>query len=232
MQGYALSQLLERFQIQSVTLHPQFAEYVLLKYGKRGYKRGREIEFNPEWSPEHSTERYRWVENASKGLRYVGKSSEIIKLRHTGWYVDNFQDETVHGKVFQLPARNGSPQYIPAVNDPCNDDAYVMDFHSVTDDKEDAARWADHMAERYAEDARIDQAKQDAEIRLEEIETEITDIYQDFRRIAKELRANCDAVKGIAVVRELVKEKWQATKEHIRKLKREQKRIEDYGIEY
>lgn len=138
----------------------------------------------------------------------------------------------VHGEVYQLPARDGEPQYVPAVNDPCNDDCACIDFRSVTNDKEECARLADQMAESWAEREREYQAKQDAEKRLEEITTEIKSTYANFRRISRELRANCDAIKGVAVIRELVKEKWQDTKDEIRRLKREAKRIAEHGLEY
>ncbi len=228
--GYAVSQLPERFQSGPHT--ETLSAYIDAKYSAHGYKRRQYIEYNPEWTPEDSRDRYRWVENVSKGLRFVGKADKLVKLGHTGWYMDNFQDETVHGQVWQLPARNGEPQFIPGVNDSRNPDASAIDVHSITSDKEDCARTADQMAKNWAEREREYQAKQDAENRLEEIEAEIKDEYQDFRRITREIRANCDAVKGVAVVRELVKEKWQRTKAAIKKLKREAKRIEDHGMEY
>lgn len=228
MSTFALSQLPERFQINSVDARPQLAEYVLLKYGKDGYRRGTYIEYNPESKDYH----YRWVENASNGLRFVGKAHEIVRMDHTGYYIDNFQDETVHGQVWQLPARNGEPQYIPAVNDTWNPDCSCVDFTSVASDKEDCAQTADEMARVWAEREREYQAKEDAKNRLEEIDAEIKETYQDFRRIVREIRASCDRVQGVAVVRELVKGKWADTKEQIHKLRREQKRIDDYGIEY
>lgn len=227
---YALQQLPERFQSgpRSRALH----EYIQRKYSRYGFRCSKSIEYNPEFQLTGSTDRYRWVEKAPNGLRFVGESHKIVKLNHTGWYNDNFQDETVHGEVWQLPARNGVPQYVPAVNDPCNDGCSCIAFSSITDDKEDAARWADSMAEYWAKDSREQQAKEDASQRLEEIADEIKGEYADFRRIVRELRASCDRVQGVAVVRELVKDRWHDTKAAILKLKREAKRIEDYGIEY
>lgn len=192
-----------------------------------------EITYNPEWHPEYSIGKsYRWVENVTPALRFVGASHDIISLRHTGYYTNEFCDETVNGEVYQLPARNGSPQYVPAVNDPCNSNCACIDFHSVTDDKEEAARWADRMAELWAEVEREYQAKASAEARLEDIDAEIKAEYLDFKRIAKELRANCDKLQGISVVRELVRNEWQRTKNAIHQLKAERQRIETEGYIY
>jgi hypothetical protein len=229
-QGFALSQLPERFQQRPQS--EQLSEYIARKYGKYGFKRSNSILFNREWQPEKTTERYRWIENVSKGLRRVGEVGDIIRMDHNGWYTDNFQNETVSGEVWQLPARDGEPQYVPAVEDPCNPNCAALDFHSITTDKEECARWADSMAEQWAEREREYQAREDAKNRLEAIEAEIKDEYKDFRRITREIRGNCDALKGIQVVRELVKDRWQETKASIRKLRREQKRIEENGIEY
>lgn len=230
MNDYALSQLPERFQHQPRTA--ALEAYIARKYGAYGYKKRKAIYYNREWQPEHSRDYYRWVENVSDGLREVGDSDDIVRLRHTGWFVDNYQDETVHGVVYQLPARNGVAQYVPAVNDPNNDNCAAVDFRSVTEDKEECARWADSMAESWAEREREYQAKEDAKIRIEEIEEEIKTLYTDFRDTARAIRADCDALQGIAVVRKLVRKEWTRTKEQIHKLRAQRKRIEEHGIEY
>jgi len=238
--GYALSQLPERFKAQPQP--KQLAEYIARKYSKHGYRLTREIEYNPEFMPGEkqdgskpsylSADRYRWVENASKGLRHVGSADDIVKLGHTGWYIDNFQDETVRGEVYQLPAKDGECRFVPAVNDPNNDDCACVDFRSVTDDKEECARWADSMAESWAEREREYQAEESKRIRLEEIEDEIKSTYTGFRKVAREIRANCDRLAGIGVVRELVRKEWARTKAEIHKLRAERERLEEYGIEY
>lgn len=225
-----MQMLPERFNRQPRT--QALEDYITRKYSTYGYRKGKHIAYNPEFVAEGSRDRYRWVENVSDGLRYVGASHDIINLNHTGWFADNFQDETIHGEVYQLPAREGKPQYVPAVSDPNNDNCACVDFSSVTDDKEDAARWADSMAEQWAEREREYQAKENQKQRLEDIEDEIKTLYADFRRISREIRANCDQVKGIAVVRELVRNEWKRTKAAIHKLRAERERIEKYGIEY
>ena len=177
-------------------------------------------------------DRYRWVENVSRGLRHVGQAGDIAKLNHNGWYTDNYQNETVQGEVYQLPARDGKPRYLPAMGDPSNADCAQFDFHSITEDKVQAARWADQIAEYYAEQEREYRAGEDAENRIEEINTEIKDLYTGFRKISREIRAACEQVQGIQVVRQLVREKWVTTKQRIHKLRLQRVKIGTEGMEY
>lgn len=170
-------QLAERFKQQPKS--EQLTRYIAKRYSRYGYSRDHGIAYNREFTPEGTRSHYRWVENVSDGVRLVGAAHEIIRLQHTGWYIDNFQDEVVKGMVYQLPSRNGECQYVPAVDDPCNKDCACLDFHSITDSKEDAARWADSMAEQWAETEREYQAKESERIRLEEIEAEIKEEFAD-----------------------------------------------------
>lgn len=97
------------------------------------------------------------------GWRDVGDSSDIITMRHNGWYADADGDETYRGHVWQLPARNGSPQYVAGyVEDQGRSvggtraGGYVVlcvdrGALELFDDKEDAARAGDGLAERNAE---------------------------------------------------------------------------------
>ena len=151
----------------------------------------RTIVYGPEWTPDGTRERYRWIENASRGLRVVGASHEILprsRDSHTGWYLDPLGDgETVCGTVLQLPSRDGSPCYMPAVSDPYNADCYVCNFHNLTGDKEDAARWADSMAEHYAERERDFQTRESAKLAAEEAREEALEARQEAHRLARDL---------------------------------------------
>ena len=197
------------------------------------------IVFNPEWKPDasaRSRERYRWVEYPERGLRLVGKSHEVTGRRgnyHTGWYVDSFQSETTCGVVYQLPARNGAPRYVPGNTDPCSD-AAVLDFHSITDDKEECARWADSMAERYAEESRDAERADRAEQRIAEIAEEIESAYERFREITRELKTNAPARAVLASapkLAELVRRERADVRREVRKLRTERERIQRNGIE-
>ena len=123
--------------------------------------------------------RVAWFERPeSVGLRFVGKSHDIIKsnyaysygLEHTGYFIDEFQHETTHGVVYQLPARNGTPRYLYGVSDPYNDGPALLSLEIVEGERIDHGTWsgdpsydqstryaatcADSMAERYAEESR------------------------------------------------------------------------------
>jgi hypothetical protein len=152
------------------------------------------IVYNPEWTPEgRPRERYRCIEHAAKGLRVVGAVHDIARregwrFNHEGWYVDNFRDETTHGIVLQLPSRDGKPLYVPACSDPWNDGCCTADFHSTTDTLRDAMHAADGMAERYAEDAREDDAKFQAEQQIEDKRSEICDARKLASLLVADLR--------------------------------------------
>lgn len=234
MRGIAISRIPAEIFERS---HSEAAQaYLNSKYSKYGFKREHPIVYNPEYIPEsqkhtYNPDKYRWVENVSDGLRKVGNADDVIRLGHTGWFVDNFQDETVRGEVYQLPSRGVECQYVPAVNDPWNKDCACVDFSSITNDKEDCARWADSMAERWAESEREFQAKEQARIRLEEIEDEIKQLYADYRQTVKELREAKGAMQ-VPVVRRMIRKEWRELKADVHKLRAEARKIEREGIEY
>ena len=153
------------------------------------------IIYGPEWQPDGTRDRYRWIENASGGLRIVGAVHEIKPdwrpiVDHCGWHLDPWGDgETVHGAVLQLPARNGVAQYVPAIADPFNDDCYRCDFRSVTDDLRTAIYAADSMAEHYAEREREYQLNESAKLRAEELREEARELRARHRAIVADMRA-------------------------------------------
>lgn len=106
----------------------------------------------------------RWIENTNSiGLRFVCYADqELSYLRHNGYFADHFQDQILRGAVWQLPGRNGSPLYVYGYKDPNNEGAAHIEF-DYTDDKRNAAEWADAMAEREAEQSREYYAKDAAE---------------------------------------------------------------------
>jgi hypothetical protein len=154
------------------------------------------IDYNPESrSPGRRT---RWIENASRGLRITGTSEQILGRRYAGaWYVDNFQSDTCKGTVLQMPARHGESRYFAAVTDPWNADCYIVDM-DATNDKEEAARWANDFAERYAEDCREDDARQHVEMAAEDAHEAIRTARAQHRAIVAELRAARAAVSPAA----------------------------------
>lgn len=247
-----LGQLPEQFTYGPLTR--QMDAYVNQRW-KRGphgwYKRSRSIEYNKAWTPEGTRDSWRWVEYPSVGgfgvnggLRLVGKVHEIrgsgdgnlpyfdyALVDHTGWFCDPYHDgETVHGVVFQMPARNGESVYIPAISDQCGNDGNVMDFHRTTSDLKDAIRYADRMAESYAEREREYQAKELATMKIEELAEEIRTERADLLTLVRELRANCDKLTGMNALRATIREHIAGVRATCKRLEREKAKIEDEGL--
>lgn len=164
-------------------------------------KTSKAIVYNPEWQPDGSRDRLRWIENASRGLRVLGPVHEmrerVGRWRHTGWHLDPLGDgDTVHGVIIQLPGRSGFARFVPAVSDPCNDDCYAVDFSDVYtapgDDTDDAVRdcahAADRLAELYAEREREYQTEEGARIRIEEARERIKSERAEAHALAAEMR--------------------------------------------
>lgn len=147
------------------------------------------IEFDPPGAA-YGERHCRWTEHAASGLRLVGFADEIDKsIRHTGWYTDEYGDrETVRGVVYRLPARNGVSRYAYGYADPWNSGAAFLSFDPC-DDEQDAARWADHMAERMAEEEREYQANFSAGQRAAEAQNTIASCREHTRAIVREMKA-------------------------------------------
>lgn len=66
-----------------------------------------------------------WIEKpADMGLRFVGYCDKLYShIRHTGWYTDAFQNETIRGVVYQLPGRNGKARFVVGHDNPDNGSA-------------------------------------------------------------------------------------------------------------
>lgn len=221
------------------------ADKVVRETNQADKRASKSISYNAEWTPDGTREKYRWVEYPEDGLRFVGKVHEIgakgyrrhdpdlrQMINHTGWFINSFQEETVCGLVYQLPARNGESVYVPAVSDYCGSDGAILDFHSTTSDLADAIRRADGMAEAYAEREREYQAKEDTKIRIEEIEEEIKTERSDLLTLVRELRANCAKFAGMSAVRSAIREHIKRVRRTCEKLTREKARIEERGLEY
>lgn len=124
--------------------------------------------------------RLRWIEDPEEwGLRLVGLAHEIpagnhlrAPVDHKGWYLDpdGWSGETVAGVVYRLPGKDGRARYLAGYADPWNCDSdgrgpacLSLDvIHGEPLDSSwdhdsalrDAARAADAIAERMAEESR------------------------------------------------------------------------------
>lgn len=165
------------------------------------------------------------------GLRFVGASHSILsRLRHRGWYTDSFQSESCFGIVYRLPNGRG---FLAGYTDPWNSNKdgsgpHSLDWTCSYATPEEAARAGDSMAERYAEECREDDAKQQAEAAIEQEREDIKTARERFRHLAAGIResrlapAVCDemrsAIRGIrreirdsvSRIRELQKDPWKA----------------------
>ena len=109
------------------------------------------------------------------GWREVGDASKIVRSLPDGWYADDMCDRTIRGFVLRLPARNGEPRFVPAVYDTGSDGVtlYPLAWRAEEDE---AARAADHFAERVAEGEREYNAQFLAEQETEDLRAEIVSL--------------------------------------------------------
>lgn len=113
---------------------------------------------------------YRFHERPEETFRRAGFADEILpRIRHAGWFTDDFQDGKTRGVVFTLPNGRG---FLAACTDPWNDGPVIIDASCILDSKEDAAKAADDLAHRYAELCQENHAKFQEELRAEEAELE------------------------------------------------------------
>ena len=119
-----------------------------------------------------------WDRKSEVPFRFVGYADELARsIGHNGWYSDAHQDATLRGMVYRLPARDGEARYLSGYEE--SDSGSVVLYRDIETDETDAARFADGLAERIAEDSReyseAWQAGQDAS-------NEVNDALQDLRR--------------------------------------------------
>lgn len=117
----------------------------------------------------------------------VARSAESRAIEHTGWYADSYQSALIRGHVLQLPARNGECQYVPATY--CNDwDGVTVYLDEICDDKLDAAKRADGIAEMEAEKCREQDAQYCADLEIEAKREEIIFARRECLKLLREMR--------------------------------------------
>jgi hypothetical protein len=84
------------------------------------------------------------------GLRYQFCDEVSSRIRHTGWYADNFRDTKIRGLVFRLPHNKGFLIGWTMGKGM----ASGIDTDQIFDDEIDAAYAADSLAESIAEKER------------------------------------------------------------------------------
>lgn len=142
----------------------------------------------------------RWIEDVDRaGLRFVGFADEIVGLTHRGWFADDYQDEVYRGAVYQLPARHGACVYAYGYDDPNNDRAALLSF-DWTADKEQAARWADSLCERAAEQEREYREVFHQRTRFDDAADEATSLRKRALALIRDIKAG--SWQGLPAARE------------------------------
>lgn len=188
-------------------------------------------EWRPEWSPKWSRDRYRWVENASRGLRVAGYVDEITPpdwagrrpmVDHKGWFLDDeILDcrEIARGVVLRLP----HGRLVPAVEDPNNPDCYIVCFGDATEDMRDVIRRADNMAKRYAEAERDYRTRDRAEMALSDTRERIGQARAEVHALAREMRElrdlRTDAPNICAVLRQRIASTRREVRNCVKRIK-------------
>ena len=146
-------------------------------------KKVKYIIYNP------ATNGVRWIENARQGLRLKGFADAIsTRIRHNGWCADYWQDTVYRGIVYQLPARNGEPQFISGYADPCNDDCALLDFSTINTCEIAAAHQADRFAQLHAERDKEEWLKDQAAYAIEELKDSISTTRQSIIKLCADMR--------------------------------------------
>jgi len=134
----------------------------------------------------------RWVENADEIFPKIRWHDKVQSYcRHCGWYIDNFKNETVRGVVLTLPGRRG---FAAGYADPFNFSDKMMtgpcavEITEIFEDECDAACTADSLAENYADEAREEDAKFQAERQIENTRDEIKSLVAEILGLVHGIR--------------------------------------------
>lgn len=167
--------------------------------------------------------------------RDVGDSGEILGRRYTGWYSDADASETYVGHVWQLPARDGAPRYVAGYvedmggRDGRHASGYVVLEHDgrglvLYDDKEDAARAGDGLAESNAESAREYSERWQEASRADSDREEAREALRDARKEARDAIAAARELcgrDGVERVRAVLADKVKAARRDMRRALRD-----------
>lgn len=159
-------------------------------------KQSKHISYGP------SDDGCRWVEHPDDGLRRVGKAHDLARIDHTGWFMNEFQDETAWGVVYLLP----HGRFVPGTEDSYDTDGVRLDFSDIHYAACDAARAADTLAERLAEVEREYQRVETAKMRIEDIGQEIKDHRAAVLELCRGIRASVMADSVCVAIRKVIRQ--------------------------
>lgn len=96
-----------------------------------------------------------WYSHQGEQFRNERDTGEVLSLRHTGWYTDNYQDGLSIGIIASLP----HGRYIAGYRWTDNDERVY--FGEIFNNENDAARMADEHARVFAESCRDNDETED-----------------------------------------------------------------------
>jgi hypothetical protein len=176
--------------------------------------------------PERAARRF-YEDAEQAGLRFVGWADESLRLRHTGWYSDNYAEETFRGAIFRLSAERGKERFVAGYGESMSD-GFVLDLSEVwNDDQFGAAREADRLAENAAEDAREYEAKESATLRIEDIADDLKSIRTDILTLCHSIREACPDIGQHKPIRSALRSALQSHLRNRKALVAERERLQD-----
>ena len=152
-------------------------------------------------------------------------ANKIADLLHTGHYADAFQDETYRGIVIQIPAHNGEARYLAGYVE-SQGNYVIVERDTVWTDQLSAARRADQLAERNAEESREHDAAWQAG-------SQYALNLSDIKTSRREALAILQSRKAIAdpVARKALADRVQSLIDDIAKLRAENVELKDGSAE-
>jgi hypothetical protein len=166
----------------------------------------------------------RWAELPElMGFRFAGFTDELRKAagyrsEGSGYYIDDSYSEVARGCVYQLPAKDGRPRFVPAIRigsegkrgwqDQSGSDSAILFLPDIVtagdcgadgaryqasewEEAQEAARYADSRAERYAEAEREYQEAYSAGREAAESLEEAGESRRAFLELRAELKDGC-----------------------------------------
>ena len=136
----------------------------------------------------------RWIDAADISFREVGKSHDILRrINHTGWYLDPWHDRVTCGVVWQLTGKKKEARYLASCCDGMDrngydNDYFLFDVRNIYDTEEEAARYADNMAESYAGKSKESYVKDYAHDKILDTQQEISDLKAVIKEICLDIR--------------------------------------------
>lgn len=163
-----------------------------------------------------------WV--SAGNLRCAGHADELTSLQHTGWYLDEFQEETARGVVYRLPHGRFVAGYDFSYD---GDPGATLDFSATYDDAGEAARVADSLAENAAEREREYQEVSNARFRFGELAEDISRARRAALALIAEIKAHGRFTDGICAA---LRSRLEALREEIQEAREKRERLQsDYG---